>query len=524
MIKNSLASKIFIFLCTWLILATTFTALFLSYIEQDHKEHIDRLAELGKAEGRVIAGLMEPLFAAAYSFSGLIELNPDFQQPGNAFEQHAKRLIERWPLIYHISIAPDGIVSHIYPREGNLGAIGLDLFKDPLRRDDAIRARDTHSLIVTGPYELAVGDLGLTARYPVFIPDPKQAGSDTFWGFAVSVIKLEPLLKASELSSLEAEGYHWSLSALPSNTAGKTENQKPSLISSSKILPLVDPVLTEINLPNSTWILALASADKDLYHFRRNMLIIASLIIALIAASLFSAYIDKRRNLARLAKSLTIEVAERKKAEALLAASVETKDILLREIHHRVKNNLSVVESIVSLQSLDAQGTRFEEAFAQLAKRIHSISLIHEKLYRGRDLDHIEAGPYIQDLVVYICDTLGGGSAVPEVSVENIELSSKAAMPIGLILTELLTNAYKYGSKGKVSVSLAEHGPNLILAVENEGSPLPEGFRDTNGLGLRLVDALVAQLFGRWEAESGPPIRFTVEFPLNPGSMQEPGH
>jgi len=523
MIKNSLVSKIIIFLCTWLILATTLATLSIGFIELDHSEHVDRLAELGRAEGRVIAGLMEPLFAAAYSFSGLIELNPDFEKPGNAFEQHSKRLIERWPLIYHISIAPNGIVSHIYPREGNLGAIGLDLFNDPVRRGDAILARDTRSLVVTGPYELAVGGLGLTARYPVFIPDPKQVGSEKFWGFAVTVIKLGHLLEASELSSLEEKGYHWSLTVLPSKTS---PDQKPgigALIASSGSAPLVDPIFTEIHLPNSTWLLALASVDGDVYVVRRNALIIASLITSLIAAFLFSSYLNKRRNLARLAKSLTLEVAERKKAEALLAASVEAKDILLREIHHRVKNNLAVVESIVSLQSLDAQGTRFEEAFSQLAKRIHSISLIHEKLYRGRDLDHIEAGPYIRDLVTNICSTLGESGTVPQVDVDDIDLSSKAAMPIGLILTELLTNAYKYGFKGKISVSLIEKGPNLILAVENEGPPLPEGFRDTNGLGLRLVDALVSQLFGSWEAESGPPVRFQVEFPLNPGSLQESG-
>ncbi len=524
MIKNSLFSRILIFLCTWVLLATTFAALSIGFIERDHSDHIARLAELGRAEGRAIAGLMEPLFAAAYSFSGLIELNPEFEKTGNAFEQHAKRLIERWPLIYHISIAPNGIVSYIYPREGNLGAIGLDLLNDPLRREDAIRARDTRSLIVTGPYELAVGDLGLTARYPVFIPDPKQAGTDKFWGFAVSVIKLEPLLKASELSSFEGRGYNWSLSALPSKTSGNSESAIPSIIASSDTLPLVDPVFTEINLPNSTWILALASVDEGKYVFHRNSVIIASLIVSLTAAFLFSAYIDKRRNLARLAKSLTIEIAERKKAEALLAASVEAKDILLREIHHRVKNNLTVVESIVSLQSVDAQGTRFEAAFSQLAKRIHSISLIHEKLYRGKDMDHIEAGPYIQDLVTYIYVTLGEGGAIPEISVDDVDLSSKEAMPIGLILTELLTNAYKYGTKGRVFISLTKKGPKLVLAVENEGPPLPEGFRETNGLGLRLVDALVSQLFGSWEAESGPPVRFKVEFLLNPGFLQVPGH
>jgi two-component sensor histidine kinase len=220
----------------------------------------------------------------------------------------------------------------------------------------------------------------------------------------------------------------------------------------------------------------------------------------------------------RYTANLQAEIAQRRSAELQLRQALDEKTWLLKETHHRVKNNLVIVESIVSLQAGEARNTRFADAFDQLKKRIHSIALIHDKLYRGTDLDGVSARAYIADLLESIHDSLAFEVPEPDVAVEDLILPAKTALPVGLILTELYTNAIKYGEGGRAAaVSLVRDGDRLVLAIANQGPPPPPDYRDLPGLGLRLVDALAGQLAGRWRAEAGPPTRFSVDFPIDQG-------
>jgi two-component sensor histidine kinase len=273
-------------------------------------------------------------------------------------------------------------------------------------------------------------------------------------------------------------------------------------------------VITEVSLPNSTWLLALAPTKGRHVELDFILTSIVSAVAGVTLAAFVLAFLIRTRALAALATALSGEVAERKATEERLRASVAEKELLLREIHHRVKNNLSIVESIISLQAGEAQGTRFEEVFNQLSKRIHSITLIHEKLYRGRDLDRIQAQTYLRDLVHFIVDSIGSTLESPKIEVDELSLTSKAALSVGLILTELCTNAFKYGTGGVV-VKLVLQGDSLELSVANEGPPPPSNYREGGGLGLRLVEALSGQLDGSWQIEAGPPVRFVITFPAS---------
>ncbi len=502
-------------------LSLFFSALFGSALygarSQNLREREERLAELARMEARLLANQLEPALGAAYSLGALIAHSGSDRELGG----YAREVMGRWPIISHISLAPEGIIRTVYPPEAAAGQIGLDLLNDPVRGGDARRAMRERVLTMTGPYRLMNGTIGLTARFPVFRAESE--GEDRFWGFAIVVVDLERLLVQSGLRELEKQGYRWALSAVPSIARnGSFGKVAPDLhvplpflymhqvfASSGGALPAF-PAIAEVPLPNSSWTLALAPLSGRNTGWEL-FLILALSAGAGIAVSLFVvAFISRTRRLSDLAKALSGEVAEHKAAEEKLRASVAEKELLLREIHHRIKNNLSIVESIISLQAEEARDTRFEEVFNQLSQRIHSITLIHEKLYRGRALDRIAAQTYLRDLVHFIMDSIGNAVESPSIEVDEFWLTSKAALSVGLILTELCTNAVKYG-QGGVAIRLVRRADDLELSVRNDGSLKSEA--RSGGLGLRLVEALSGQLGGAWRAESGPPVRFVVTFP-----------
>lgn len=481
--------QIGLFLLLWTIAFITFLGFGLGIAGRLAGERDEHLRSIAHAEARALAGLLEPAYAAVYSFAFLMEEDGDA-----SLAERAGRFLERWPMISHISIAPDGIVRTIFPLAGNEAAVGLDLFADPARRADAIRARDERVLVVTGPYKLAVGGYGLTARYPIF-------RDQRFWGLAVCVVKMERLVELSGLPNLEARGFRWTLRTMAANgTPGDV------FAASAAGLPF-DSVDVQVTTPFAAWILSLGTGTPNTYRER----IISTLLAAGAAtgaATLFGAFI-------RNAYALTKEVRDRREAERRLAASLAEKETLMREIHHRIKNNLAIIESIISLQSEEAAGSRFEESFAQLAKRVHSITLIHEKLYKNDLMDRVPAQAYLTELVRHIVSSMGCGHEEVALEVADIELNTRTALPVGLILTELCTNALKYGCESGLRVSLKETDQMLSLTVEDDGPPPPEDFREGCGLGLRLVDSLSDQLAGTWLVDNGPPVRFIVEFPVS---------
>ncbi|GAB1481910.1 hypothetical protein MASR2M78_07250 [Treponema sp.] len=450
---------------------------------------------------RSLANQIEPAFGTAYSFGALVEQGSSPE----TLNTLAHRITERWPMIAWVVLAPDGIVSYILPKGVASASIGLDLLSDPVRSPDARRAVEMRTPILSGPYRLMEGPMGFTIRFPVFIS--AKGTKEDFWGFAVSVVTLDTFLELSGLREIEKNGYRWALSSKkrtnihnlmalePSPAAGDKPNffVHDVFAASLEGLP-INPISVDVPLPNSPWVFSLSSADLQAMEMEQPFFLLTSILLAILSAGFITAYIARSRASRHLAKE---------------------NELLLREIHHRIKNNLAIVESMISLTASEAGAHQFAEKFDDLSRRIHSISLIHEKLYSEKKLDRLDGPSYILDLCRFIASGISPSLALPEIKVAPISLNIKAALPIGLILTELFTNAVKYGSDGYIGVSLVLKDKDLILSVENEGPPPPEDYKNQDGLGLRLVDSLVEQLQGDWYAEAGPPVRFSVVFPAN---------
>ena len=234
------------------------------------------------------------------------------------------------------------------------------------------------------------------------------------------------------------------------------------------------------------------------------------------------------RELEQVNQNLKIEIEERQNAdhalherEERLRASLNEKEVLLKEIHHRVKNNMQVISSLISLQADEMQDAALRAVLLELTNRVRSMAMVHEKLYRSADLAQIDFSDYAKTLVNYLWRAHGARSSDIRLAfdLKPIPFPVNAAVPCGLILNELVSNALKHAfsgcDDGEVNVSLhdGERG-RVCLSVRDNGMGLPEGFDWQQGgsLGLRLVKMLAQQLGGTIETGPGPGTEFRVTF------------
>ncbi|MGE5498230.1 MAG: sensor histidine kinase, partial [Syntrophothermus sp.] len=215
------------------------------------------------------------------------------------------------------------------------------------------------------------------------------------------------------------------------------------------------------------------------------------------------------------------DISERKKREEQVKASLYEKEILLKEIHHRVKNNLQIISSLLNLQSEQIEDERALALFNDSRNRVKSMALIHERLYQSHDLAHVDFAEYINELSRFLYRTYVTNEQRVGINVdtENIFLAIDTAIPCGLIINELLSNALKYAfpdsDDGLVEVKFKNaEGDRFELIVQDNGVGLPSDldFRNTSSLGLQLVVSLVQQIKGEIELDRSCGSRFTVKF------------
>jgi len=198
------------------------------------------------------------------------------------------------------------------------------------------------------------------------------------------------------------------------------------------------------------------------------------------------------------------DLTNRKQAEQRLRAMLLEKEALLMEVHHRVKNNLQVISSLLKFQSNYVTDESALRMFDESQGRIRSIALVHEKLYRSLDLARVDSAEYIRDLVVQLFRLyhIPPTDVTLEMDVDEVMLDLDTAIPCGLIINELVSNALKHafleGREGKVRVSLQSRGGQLALTVSDDGVGLPDDFdyRSARSMGLQLINTLVEQLEG----------------------------
>lgn len=245
-------------------------------------------------------------------------------------------------------------------------------------------------------------------------------------------------------------------------------------------------------------------------------------------------------------EALTAEVAERKRAEealrdsegrlSLIAAesqrneervkqSLQEKEVLLREIHHRVKNNLQIIASLLHLQASSAGGSSNADIFRDSQVRVAAMALIHDQLYQSSNFAEINFDTYVRKLITSLFDSYRVQASQIELSLptgaDGVALNITDAVPCALLLNEILSNSLKHafrdGRRGKIVVSMRREGENYLLRASDDGVGMPTDPRalQSGTLGLRLIEALAEQLNGKMKREGPPGVHYTITFPVD---------
>ena len=221
--------------------------------------------------------------------------------------------------------------------------------------------------------------------------------------------------------------------------------------------------------------------------------------------------------------SVIRDITERKSAAEKIESALREKEVLLKEVHHRVKNNMQVVSSMLQLQSGYIRDEEAQTAFRESQRRVEAMSLIHDKLYRSHDLAKIDFGQYVEDLVnkMFAFNTGSSDRVEWTLDIEKVMLDVGYAIPCGLIINELVSNSLKHAFRdgGEVGIHIGMHlarGGRLNLVVSDNGTGFPEGldFRETKTLGLQLVTSLVQQLCGEIALDRTGGTSFKIDFDI----------
>jgi PAS domain S-box-containing protein len=190
-----------------------------------------------------------------------------------------------------------------------------------------------------------------------------------------------------------------------------------------------------------------------------------------------------------------------KKLQLELETSLDEKNILIKEVHHRVKNNMQLVSSILALKSYELKDEKSKEIFTEVNDRIKAMSIIHDKLYTFYNVSEINIAEYVNSIAEELRILIGSEQININVSADEIIFDVDRALTIGLIISELVSNAFKHGFKkintGTIDISILKKGDNYSLSVHNDGEPIPtEALKSTSGLGMSLIQTFVRQLLG----------------------------
>ena len=215
------------------------------------------------------------------------------------------------------------------------------------------------------------------------------------------------------------------------------------------------------------------------------------------------------------------DITEERLAEEKIIKSLKEKEVLLKEVHHRVKNNMAIIASLLKLQAGYVEDDKYLTMFKECQGRITSMALVHEKLYQTEDFAQIDLNEYILSLVQSIRNTFGSSREYYiNTEIDAIFLDIDILIPCGLIINEILTNSFKHAFNGEKSAEInitmkRLENKDIVLTISDNGKGLPDDFdiKGSTGLGFQLINGLTKQIGGTMEVNSGQGAEFKLVFP-----------
>jgi two-component sensor histidine kinase len=304
------------------------------------------------------------------------------------------------------------------------------------------------------------------------------------------------------------------------------KEHKPDLIITDISMPIMDGLemighIKKID-PDVKVIVMSAYSIKEYFLEAINLRVNGYLIKPVEAKKLFS-LIDELAGHILMTKELSEKEEKRKIAEENLKRSLAEKEILLKEVHHRVKNNMQIISSILKMQERQIDDPKLKTVLEESQNRIRSMALIHENLYRNENLANIMFSNYVKSLAGNLARTFSEqqGRVSFEYDIDDVYLPLDTGIPCGLIINELLSNSFKYAfegmDQGKITIKLKRlDEQSFVMEVCDNGVGLPEGlvFESTGSLGMKIVTKLVQQIEGTLDYSYDGGAKFIINFKI----------
>ncbi|MBT6765274.1 MAG: response regulator [Prolixibacteraceae bacterium] len=305
------------------------------------------------------------------------------------------------------------------------------------------------------------------------------------------------------------------------------EKHKPDLVITDMVMPVMNglEMVKEIKkiAQDAKIIVMSAYSDKDSFIEAIHLGIDGYLMKPVEAKKLLS-LIDEFAGITLMKWELERKEKKRQEAENYLKKSLEEKDILLREVHHRVKNNMQIISIILRMQGRIIDDQKLKDILQESQNRIHSMALIHENLYNNKNLADIKFSSYIKSLSGNIARTYASQQANVkfDYQIDDAYLPMDVAIPCGLIINELISNAFKYAFVDKangticIRFKLIEEGEFLLTVCDDGiGIPTEIDITKTKSLGMKIIHKLVQQIEGELQSDFSNGTKFTIKFKLS---------
>ena len=299
---------------------------------------------------------------------------------------------------------------------------------------------------------------------------------------------------------------------------------KPDLVITDMVMPVMNglEMVKEIKkiAPDAKFVVMSAYSEKDSFIESIHLGVEGYLMKPVEAKQLLS-LIDEFAGITLMKWELEAKEKKRQEAEEYLKKSLAEKDVLLREVHHRVKNNMQIISSILSMQSRNIDEPRLKEVLQESQNRIHSMALIHENLYNHKSLANIMFSSYIKSLTGNIARTYSSQqeNIQFDYQIDDAYLPMDIAIPCGLIINELISNSFKYAFVNKSNGIISIHFKNVkedefMLTVSDNGVGIPAEVNifKTKSLGMKILHKLVQQIDGEIKSDFTNGTKFIINF------------